>query len=185
MALYAAGVYVWDRWFVWLAGVFLRAYRPVFRYLEDIEFLSLPVLLRMLLNGLVHHRLLTNRPVTWSWTLLMNATDIVLITAGGVIGGEFRSFIVLAYYPPLAIFAVVFSPSWLGLACTTAAAVQAPAVLNDAVEAILTTVRLPRKRDRRGMESPERAARRGVVDILRQKPHARGTGPEPQSSGRG
>ena len=67
----------------------------------------------------------------------MNATDIALITVG--IGGEFRSFIVLAYYPSLAIFAVVFSSSWLGLACTTAAAVQATAVLNDAVEAILAT----------------------------------------------
>ena len=97
----------------------------------------------------------------------MNATDIALITV--VIGGGFRSFIFLGYYPTLAVFAVVFSSSWLGLACTTAAAVQAPAVLNDAVEAILATARLPRKQDRRGMERTVWAAPRGVVDILRQK----------------
>ena len=33
------------------------------------------------------------------------------------------------------------------------------------MEAILATARSPRERDRRGMESPGRAARRGVVDI--------------------
>ncbi len=43
--------------------------------------------------------------------------------------------------------------------------VQALALLDDAVEAILATARSPRERDRRGMESPGRAARRGVVDI--------------------
>ena len=45
------------------------------------------------------------------------------------------------------------------------AAVQAPALLDDGVEAILATARLPRERSRRGMESLGRAARRGVVDI--------------------
>ena len=44
-------------------------------------------------------------------------------------------------------------------------AIQAPALLDDAVEVILAPARLPRERDRRGMENPERAARRGAVDI--------------------
>ena len=79
VVLYAARVSVWGRWFVWLVGVFLLAYRPGFWYPEDIEFLSIPVLLG-LLNGLVHLRLLTNRPVTWRWMLLLSATDIALIT---------------------------------------------------------------------------------------------------------
>ncbi len=68
---YAAGISVWGRWFVWLVGVFLLAYRPSFWYPEVIEFLSIPVLLGML-NGLVHHRLLTNRPVTWRWMLFLS-----------------------------------------------------------------------------------------------------------------
>ena len=122
VVLYAARVAVWGRWFVWLVGVFLLAYRPGFWYPEDIEFLSIPVLLGML-NGLVHHRLLTNRPVTWRWMLLLSATEIALITGGIVIGGGFRSFIFLAYYPSLAVFAVVFSSHLLSLAWTTAAAV--------------------------------------------------------------
>jgi hypothetical protein len=60
--LYAAWISIWGRWFVWLVGVFLLAYRPGFWYPEDIEFLSIPVLL-FVTNDLVHHRLLTNRPV--------------------------------------------------------------------------------------------------------------------------
>ena len=120
--LYAARVSVWGRWFIWLVGVFLLAYRPGFWYPEDIEFLSIPVLLG-LLNGLVHLRLLTNRPVTWRWMLFLNATEIALTTVGVVIGGGYRSFIFLAYYPSLAVFAVVFSSHWLSLAWTTTVAV--------------------------------------------------------------
>ena len=122
VVLYAAKVSVWGRWFVWLVGVFLLAYRPSFWYPGDIEFLSIPVLLGMV-NGLVHYRLLTNRPVTWRWMLLLFATDIALTTVGIVLGGGFRSFIFLAYYPSLAVFAVVFSSHWPSLAWTTTVAV--------------------------------------------------------------
>ena len=48
VVLYAATISVWGRWFIWLVGVFLLsipAYRPGFWYPEDIEFLSIPVLL--------------------------------------------------------------------------------------------------------------------------------------------
>ena len=64
VVLYAVRVSVRGRWFVWLVGVFLLAYRPDFWYPDDIEFLSIPVVLGML-SGLVHHRLLTNGLVTW------------------------------------------------------------------------------------------------------------------------
>ena len=127
VVLYAVRISVWGRWFIWLVGVFLLAYRPGFWYPEDIEYLSIPVLLGML-NGVVHHRLLTNRPVTWRWMLFLSATEIALITVGVVIGDGFRSFIFLAYYPSLAVFAVVFSSHWLSLAWTTAAAVTYAAV---------------------------------------------------------
>ena len=74
---YAATVSVWGRWFIWLVGVFLLAHRPGFWYPGDIEFLAIPVLLGAL-NGLVHHLLLTNRPVTWRWMLFLSAADIAL-----------------------------------------------------------------------------------------------------------
>ena len=127
VVVYAARVSVWGRWFVWLVLVFQLLYRPGFWYPEDIEYLSIPVLLFMA-NGLVHHRLLTNRPVTWRWMLFLSATDLALTTVGVVIGGGFKSFVFLAYYPALAVFALVFSSRWLSLAWTTAAAVAYAAV---------------------------------------------------------
>ena len=122
VVLYATWISVWGRWFIWLVGVFLVAYRPGFWYPEDVSYLSITVLLFMT-NGLVHYRLLTSRPVTWRWLLFLGAMDVALTTFGVVIGGGFTSFIFLAYYPALAILAVVFSSLWLSLAWTTAAAV--------------------------------------------------------------
>ena len=82
----------------------------------------------LITNSLVHHRLLTNRPVTWRWMLFLCTTDLALITASVVIHGGFSSFIFLGYYPALAVFAVVFPSSWLSLAWTTAAAAAYAAV---------------------------------------------------------
>ena len=120
--LYATWISVWGRWFIWLVCVFLLAYRPGSWYPESMEFLAIPVLL-FAANGLLHHRLLTHRPVTWRWLLFLGAMDVVLITVGVFIGGGFRSFIFLFYYPAMAVFAVVFSSYWLSLAWTTTAAV--------------------------------------------------------------
>ena len=53
----------------------------------------------------------------------LSAVDVFLITADIVIGGGFKSFTFLAYYPALAMFAAVFTPFWLGLAWTTVAAI--------------------------------------------------------------
>ena len=122
VVLHAARVSVWGRWFIWLVGIFQMAYRPGFWFSEDIEYLPLPLLLAVF-NGLVHYRLLTNRPVTWRWMLLLSAVDVALIMVGVVIGGGFKSFVFLAYYPALAVFAMVFSSSLLSFAWTTTAAV--------------------------------------------------------------
>ena len=122
VVLYATWISVWGRWFVWLVGIFLLVYRPGFWYPDDTEYLAIPFTL-LIANGLVHFRLLTNRPVTWRWLLLLGAVDVALTTFGIVIGGGFGSFVFLAYYPALAVFAVVFSSYWLSLAWTTTAAV--------------------------------------------------------------
>ena len=122
VTLYAAWVSVWGRWFVWLVGVFLMVYRPGFWYPDHTEFLAIPISL-LVANGLVHHRLLTNRPVTWRWLLLLGAVDVALTTFGIVIGGGFTSFIFLSYYPALAVLSVVFSSYWVNIGSTTTVAV--------------------------------------------------------------
>ena len=119
---YAARVSVWGRWLIWVVSVFNLAHRPDAWYPADIEYAFLHIPL-VTLNGLVHYRLLTNRPVTWRWILVLSVMDIVLITAGVVIGGGFNSFFFLAYYAALAVFAAVFTSLWVGLAWTTMVAV--------------------------------------------------------------
>ena len=115
---YAARVSVWGRWFVVLVGAFEIAYRPGFWYPDNVGAVLLMVPL-VTLNGSVHFRLLTNRPVTWRWMLLLSAMDVGLATASITLGPGFESYIFVAYYPALALFAVVFTSLWLGLAWTT------------------------------------------------------------------
>ena len=118
VVIYATWISVWGRWLIWLLAVFLIAYRPGFWYPKDLEYLALPVLL-LAANGLVHYRLLAKRPVTQRWLLFLSLVDVALITAGLIIGAGFPSFIFLAYYPALAMFAVIFSSLWLSLGWTT------------------------------------------------------------------
>ena len=120
--LYATWISVWGRWFIWLVGVFQLVYRPEFWYPEDIEYLAVSILL-FTVNGLVHYQLRTNRPVTWRWLLFLCTIDVSLITASIIIHIGFDSFIFVAYYPALALFAVVFTSFWPALAWTTLTAV--------------------------------------------------------------
>lgn len=118
---YVAGASVWGRWFVVLIAVSQFVYRPGFWYFGHFEYTLLLVPL-IALNGVVHYRLLTQGRVPWPWLLLLSAMDIALTTAGVIIQGGFPGFIFVAYYPALALFAVVFTSVWLGLAWTTMAA---------------------------------------------------------------
>ena len=118
--LYAARVSVWARWLVWLVGVFELAYRPELWYATDKEYLFLGVPL-LAFNGFVHYRLRRDRAVTWRWLFFLSGMDIALITAAVIIGGDFHIFSYVAYYPALALFAVVFASLWLSLAWATMA----------------------------------------------------------------
>ena len=115
---HAVWVSVWGRWYIWLVGVGMLAYRPSLWYPEDIGYLFLNVSLATI-NGVVHFRLLTNRPVTWRWMLAISAMDVALITANIVVSGRFDNFIFIIYYPALSLFAVVFISFWMNMAWTT------------------------------------------------------------------
>ena len=119
---YAARVSVWGRWFIALVSAFEIAYRPDLWYPDDWGYVLLMVPL-VAINGLVHLRLLTNRPVTWRWMLLLSAMDIALATSSISVGPGFDSYVFVAYYPALALFVVVFTSLWLSLAWTTLTAV--------------------------------------------------------------
>ena len=119
---YAARVSVWGRWLIALVSAFEIAYRPGLWYPDGWGYVLLLAPL-VAFNGLVHFRLLTNRPVTWRWMLLLGATDIALATSSISVGPGFDSYVFVAYYPALALFAVVFTSLWLSLAWTTMTAV--------------------------------------------------------------
>ena len=118
---HAVRVSVWGRWFIWLVGAGMLARRPDLWYPEEIGFVFLSASLAVV-NGVVHHRLLTNRPVTWRWMLALSAMDMALITANIAVGIRFDNLIFVTYYPALTIFAVAFSSTWLILAWVTVAA---------------------------------------------------------------
>ncbi len=117
---------VWGRWLIWLAGVAMLARRPDTWYPEQIEFVYLSVSLAAI-NGLVHYLLLRKRPVTWRWMIALSAADLALITANVAVNvaatGNPDNLVFIAYYPSLAIFAVVFSSLRLVVAWVTMAAV--------------------------------------------------------------
>ena len=119
---HAVWVSVWGRWFIWLVGAVLLANRPGLWYPENIE-LALVNVLVAAINGFVHYWLHTNRSVTWFWLLVLCAVDIALITGNIAVNGRFEGYFFVAYYPSLAMFAVVFSSLWLILAWVTATAV--------------------------------------------------------------
>ena len=117
---YAAGVSVWMRWLVAALGVYVTVQRPY--PLPMTQYASYGVLVGVLiiLNGLIHHRLWSGRPLTWRWTLAFSAMDVALATAGVWISGGFSAlFAHLFYYPALAMFAVLFTSLKLNLAWAT------------------------------------------------------------------
>ena len=118
---YATWISVWGRWSIWLVAVFLTSYRPSFWYPEHPEYLATPVLL-FAVNAAAHRRILTRRSVTWRWLLFLSFMDVALTTYGVAINGGFPSFMFVAYYPAVAIVAVVFPSLRLGLAWTTGTA---------------------------------------------------------------
>ena len=121
VALYAAKVTVWGRWFVWLFAAAALAYRPHLWYPDDIEYLFLNLVLAAA-NGAFHYRLLRKRPVTWQWMLGLSAMDIALITGNIVVSGKFDNYVFIAYYPTLGAFAVIFTSLWLNMAWVAATA---------------------------------------------------------------
>ena len=154
---YAARVSVWGRCSICLVSAFALAYRPMLLVPRRTWSSCSCMEPLVTLNGLVHFRLPTNRPVTWRWMLVLSAMDLALITVNIAILGGLDRFIFVAYYPALVLFAMVFTSVWLGLAWTTMAAVAYSMVsLNvgsgldrDAGDEKVLVAWLPTERERR------------------------------------
>lgn len=127
----ALWVSVWGRWIIWLAGAVMLARRPDLWHPEQYGFVYLNASLAAV-NLVVHWRLRTGRPTTWGWLLALCAADLCLITSNAAVNiaatGGLDNMVFIAYYPALAVFAVVFSSLRLVAAWATVTAVVYSAV---------------------------------------------------------
>ena len=124
---FATMISIWGRWFMCLVVVFQLSYRPETWYPDDSEYLTFPVVL-LLCNGFVHLRIRSRSSVRWHWMLFLGAVDVTLVTYSVILGGGVPSYSFVAYYPAVAVIAVVLSFFWLSLAWTTSTAVAYVAV---------------------------------------------------------
>ena len=106
---YAATISARVRWLVLAAATFEAIYRPLDGHTAVFN-VGLAVGLGAL-NGALHYRLISNRPVARRHVLGIGAVDIVVITAAIIANGGFSSFIYVAYFPVVGIFALLGPPT--------------------------------------------------------------------------
>ena len=120
---YPAKVFVWVRWFLYVASLIELVYRPIFTLFTYAFYMSFLVLLATV-NGVVHYRVVAGPSVTLRWMLALSALDVFIITAGTAVGGGLNhNLFYLLYYPSLAWFAVFFSSFRLSFVWATAVAI--------------------------------------------------------------
>ena len=115
---HAARVSVWWRWVGWLVVVGEASYRPDWDGGTYLPFVALHLML-VSGNGLIHWRLATGRSVSWAAILALSALDFLLLKLAIFSGGGFDNFYFLAYYPCLALLAVVCPSFVVGLLWAT------------------------------------------------------------------
>lgn len=121
----AITVTVWGRWLLLLVVLILTVYGHGREFPEDLQHLLQHLLMNLaplVINGLAHYRLLTNRPVSWRWMLALSAMDVALITAY-VASHHGLGFAFLGYYPAIGGFAAVFTSFRFVMAWVTSVSV--------------------------------------------------------------
>ena len=117
----AAWVSVWWRWACWLVVIAVALYRPDWDGGTYLPFVVIHLAL-VSGNGLLHYRLVSGRSVSWRAVLGLSALDFVLITSAMFADGGFNHFYFIAYYPTLALVAVVCPSFVAGILWTTVVA---------------------------------------------------------------
>ena len=120
---YVAFVCVWVHWFMVATCLVQLVYRPWYGS-ERYAAYALLYLVLVGFSAYVHYRLASNRAMTWRWIFALCTLDVLLITAGTVVGGGFSHyFFHLLYYTVLAGFGAFFTSFRLNMAFVTAVAV--------------------------------------------------------------
>ncbi len=116
---YVTTISVRAHWLISVICLVELVYRPHYGVIKFAAYAALTAAL-IGFTAYLHYRLRSNRPVTWRWLLALYGLDILLVSAGTVIGGGFsHDFFHLFYYPVMAAFAVMFTSFRLNMLWVT------------------------------------------------------------------
>lgn len=115
-----ATVSAWVRWFVIGASLALLPLRPDYTETQIATALAGGALASAV-NGAFHFATWTRRRLSWQWLLAMGMLDLTLVTLMIAVRGGLDSYYYVAYFPVLAVFAVVFTSFRLIVAITSLA----------------------------------------------------------------
>ena len=97
---YVASVCVWVHWFMVATCLVQLVYRPWYGP-ERYAAYALLYLVLVGFSAYVHYRLASNRAMTWRWIFALCTLDVLLITAGTVVGGGFSHYCTTRCWPAL------------------------------------------------------------------------------------
>ena len=103
-----ANISAWVRWFVVAASLGLLAFRPDYTQTQIIVALA-GVGVEIAVNAVFHIAIWTRRRLRWQWLLGMLVLDLALVTLMIAVRGGLDSYYYVAYFPVLAVLAVVFT----------------------------------------------------------------------------
>ena len=110
-------VSVWARWFVIAASFALIGFR--YDYTDTQVMVMIPGgAVVVVVNTLFHYAIWKRRRLRWQWLVAIGILDIALVTLMIAIRGGLDSYYYVAYFPVLAMFAVIFSSLRLVLTVT-------------------------------------------------------------------
>ena len=112
---YSLRISVVVRWFLLVTWLFLINYRRTESELLLYAYNSMGLALGIL-NGYVHWRIRSGRPVTRAYVLLLSAMDLTVITSAIALGSRFDNTFFVFYYPALIVVSLVFPSRRLSFA---------------------------------------------------------------------
>ena len=121
--LYGARISVWLRWFL-LVGCLLEVNYRVDYWGTGHVLNTIYILVAMCINGYVHYRIHSRRPVNAYWILGLSLLDILMIGLSASLSGGFDSRYWVLYFHAIAIVALVFASMRLTLVSVTAVALS-------------------------------------------------------------
>lgn len=115
---YAARISVWGRLAILTLALAETNYRVEYGSISQI-LNTLYLLTAMSINGVAIHRILTGRAVTLRWLFALSIMDVGMVTFSTFLSGGLESRYFAFYYPAIALFAAVFSSTYLNVAWVT------------------------------------------------------------------